>query len=188
MIGHDELAAGLARLQRSKAKKYSDGQREEIGRVVLDWQPEKFREAVDYILHTHETQALPTPAHFVKAVGDTRRGDGRTWAEQAAGSSKSDRARPFRIGEVLAAARLNEEICRIDYYESLVQHMTQKDRDMARDGEKSLTDTEGSASDSAKAFARAYPEVAERMERERDRSRDKRDPDSVGDILEDMGL
>ncbi len=138
MIHGTDLATGLDRIQRTKAKRYTDGQREEIGRQVLDWDLERWREAVDHVIRTHETQTLPTPAHFVKAGGGSRRGSTRTWDQEATGSTKSEPGRPHRIGENLGASRRFGDADRIAYYESMIQHMTKKDRDSAKRGEDSI--------------------------------------------------
>lgn len=160
MIHGQDLDAGLKRIQRSKNKKYSQGQKDEIGHIVLDWDLETWREAIDTIIRTHETQALPTPAHFVKAAGISRRGSHRTWDQEAAGSTKSDPARPHRLGENLGSARRNGDQERIAYYENVIQHMTQKDRDAAKKGEESIP---------------------------QDRIRGDAEPESWGEVAGDMG-
>lgn len=160
MIEGHILEPGLKRIERAKAKRYADGQREEIGVIVMEWDRETFLEAIDTIIRTHETQSLPTPAHFVKAAGISRRGSTRTWAQEASGATKSDPGRPHRIGENLGAARRFGDADRIAYYESLIQHMTQKDRDSAKRGEDSI------------------PQPRERGDAE---------PESIAEITGDMG-
>ena len=125
----------LGRLEASKARSYTDAQVEIISEVLLDVTPEQLGEGVETLLRTHKYQTLPQPADFVEALGCGRGAGGKTWAQNAAGGKPPDLA---RYGEALARAIQHHDDDRREYYQSLLDHMTASDRELA---EKALTDT-----------------------------------------------
>ncbi len=57
--------------------------------------------------------------------------DRRAWEHKACGGTDRDPDRPRRIGSFLASAITAQDVKRIQYYRSIIDHMSPEDREKA---------------------------------------------------------
>ena len=126
MMMKPDFDRGMKRLQATYGKDLTADEVDAYWSVLQDLSLEDFHEGIRAVTMS-DRQFMPRPGQIRKAAGAQRRGN-RSWAQNAAGSSKTDPDRATRIGQNLADAEKSDDEARCSYYRTMIDNMDARDR------------------------------------------------------------
>lgn len=130
-----DFLEGMAQLAAVYEKELPEPTLEAYWRILQDLTIEDWSLALE--LCGRFEKHWPSPAKILDRLDKAERvRPSGSWDEIAAGSGGTDPGRPQRIGEACARAWMEGDVVKSDYFQSLIDHMSEKEQKqatMARD-------------------------------------------------------